>query len=279
MATYVSAENLPQAQATYFDINNAIYGIAPLGSTELHLPNGTYQLLGFGLENRYVQYLPATYLGTLALATGGFAVSGPIVNISLNYTTYYNLTVQENGLPNGTLWGFTVPQAQIGYTLTSGNQSLYVEAGDFDVLPQSVDGFAANSVFGILTGPATATIQYYNISGYGHAGNYSVIFTESGLPGNTTWGIDINGNSYTSNSSSFELLDVPSGYYSFTVISINGYTSQGSGAFIVNSGNASVSIVFNRSGSILGDLAYLGLGALAGGIAVGAFWYIRKKHS
>ena len=275
--TSVSAANLPSTQNTYFDINNAIYEISPKGNTELYLPNGTYQLLGFGLSNKYVQYLPATYIGPLALSNGGFAVSGPMVNISLNYTTYYNLTVQENGLPNGTLWGFTVPQAQIGYTLTSANQSLFVEAGSFDVLPQSVDGFAANSIFGALTGPATATIHYYNISGYNHTGNYSVIFTESGLPKNTTWGIDLNGNAYTSNSSSFELVEVPPGYYTFSVISINGYASLGSGTFIVNSGNASVSIVFSRSPSIIGDLAYLGLGALIGGVVVGSAWYFRRK--
>lgn len=277
--TYVSAANIPLGQKTYFDINNAIYGISALGSTELHLPNGSYQLLGFYLVNPNEQFQPATYLGNVALSTGYFVVSGPVINLTLNYSTYYNLTVQENGLSPGTLWGFSVPQAQIGYTLTSSNQSLFVQAGGFDVLPQSVDGFAANSLYGVLTGPATATIQYYNVSSYFPSGNYSVIFTESGLPKNTQWGVDVNGHSFAFNSSSFELVDVPSGYYNFSVVPVSGYTSFSSGSFIINSGNASVSIVFNRSGSFMGELEYIGLGILIGGIAVGAAWYFRKRSA
>lgn len=276
-STYVYASNITPSQKAYFDINNAIYGFKAQGYSQLNLPNGSYQLLGLDLVNSEVQYRPITYMGSLALASGYFVVSGPVLNISLNYTTYYNLTVQETGLPNGTLWGFSVPQAQIGYTLTAANQSLFVQAGGFDVLPQSVDGYASSSVYGVLTGPATAHIRYYSISGIAYSGNFSVFFTESGLPVNTIWGININGNAYTSNRSSFQLINVPPGTYSFSVISISGYASYSTGTFTVDSGNASVSILFNRSSGLTGDLGYIGIGAAIGGIAVGAAWYLRRK--
>ena len=275
--TNVSAQGLPANQKTYLDINNAIYGIAPGNSAALYLPNGSYQLLGFDLVNAQLQFQPTTNLGNVVLTSGFFVVSGPIINLSLNYTTYYNLTVQEKGLPNGTLWGFSVPQASIGYTLTNSSQSLFVKAGAFDVLPQSVFGYTANLASGTLTGPATATIQYYNVSSAASSGNFSVIFTESGLSSHTHWGVNINGHPYTSNNSSFELIGVPSGHYTFTVISINGYTSHGSGSFFVNSGNASVSIVFNRSSSFMNYVPYIALGILVGAAAVAAINYFRKR--
>jgi hypothetical protein len=152
-----------------------------------------------------------------------------------------------------------------------------VKAGAFDVLPQSVFGYTANLASGTLTGPATATIQYYNVSSAASSGNFSVIFTESGLSSHTHWGVNINGHPYTSNNSSFELIGVPSGHYTFTVISINGYTSHGSGSFFVNSGNASVSIVFNRSSSFINYVPYIALGILVGAAAAAAISYFRKR--
>ncbi len=278
-STEVYASNLPFGQNTYFDINNAIYEIKGGTHTTIYLPNGSYELLGFDLVNSNVQYEPTTFLGTLELQSGYFVVSGSIMNITLNYTTYYNLTIRESGLPNGTLWGFTVPQAEIAYTLNANNQSLYVRAGYFEVLPQSVDGYSSNSLYGYLRGAETATIQYSAVSGTSVSQNYSVIFTENGLPKNTTWGVEINGNSYNSNSSSFEVVNVPTGAYNFSVISVSGYTSHGSGSFIINSGNASVSILFNRTGSSLDYVEYIAIGIAIGAIAAGAVLRFRRKNS
>ena len=277
--TEIFAAHLPAGQNTYFDINNAIYEIRAGTYAQLHLPDGAYQLLGFDLVNSNVQFQPTTYLGTVELQSGYFVVSGPVLDLSLNYNTYYNLTVKETGLPNGTLWGFTVPQAGIGYSLTASNQSLFVKAGYFDVLPQSVDGYSTSSLYGYMSGAETATIQYFSISSPSVSHNYSVTFTENGLPGNTVWGVDINGKTYSSNSSSFEITGVPSGSYSFAVLSVSGYASHGSGTFIVNSGNASVSILFDKAGSNLDYLEYLAAGIVIGALAAGVALRLRRKNS
>lgn len=73
---------------------------------------------------------------------------------------------------------------------------------------------------------------------------YQVSFTESGLPGGTTWGVHINGADNTSTGSSIGL-PIPNGSYAFSVLSVSGYTPNASGGTIHVRGHAtSWAIVF-----------------------------------
>ena len=57
------------------------------------------------------------------------------------------------------------------------------------------------------------------------ASAYTVDFNESGLPSGTSWSVTFNGQTLTSTTSKITFTNVPSGSYSFTVVS-SGYTAS-----------------------------------------------------
>ena len=81
-------------------------------------------------------------MGKLLLTSGSFQALGPVMNITLRYEEYLNLTVKEQGLPTGTPWGFSVPAAGEGFELSSDNISMFLPAGQaYEIIPQSVSGY------------------------------------------------------------------------------------------------------------------------------------------
>lgn len=275
--TNVSTSGLPVTFSTYFDINNAIYEVSPGTSFQLYLPNGTYELLGFILYNNLEEFYPTTQLGILNLTYDQFLVYGPVLDLNLAYSIYYNVTVSETGLSSGLIWGFAVPGLGIGYTLTNTSQSLFMPSGTYQIFPQSVDGYYATTVIAEVAGPTSVTISYGVVSIAQSTQNRQVQFTENGLPSGTSWGIIISGHSFVTTNSSLTLIGLTPGVYKYEVQQVNGYSSEQSGYFNVSQSNATVSLTFVKSAGILTYLPYLGAGAalglLIGGIAV----YSRMK--
>lgn len=266
--TSVNATGLPPGAKTYFDINNAIYSINPGSKATLYLPNGSYFLEGFELVSSQVRFIPITTMGIFALSSGDFSAIGPVMNMTLVYSTYYNLTVRESGLPNGTVWGFAVPAAGQGFELTASNQSLFVQPGSYSIDPMSVDGFYANTLTLNIQGPTIATLYYQNIS-YSTGNNFTVIFTENGLANGSKWGVTIDGQSFTTHDAGMAIYGFQNGLYNYTVITPSGYRSSGSGQIIIDHGNGSVSITFVPNYSNTAEYAYIGAGIL-GGAVIGA---------
>lgn len=270
--TNVTASGLPVSLKTYFDINNAIYELSPGSSHTLYLPNGTYEILGFILYNSQVEYMPESTLGTMNLTSGLFTVLGPVMNLHLVYTAYYNVTVSESGLSPGLVWGFSIPSFGVGYALVNNSQSLFLPAGAYDIYPQSVDGYYASTLSTYVTGPASMVIAYASISMNQAAQTYQAEFTESGLPSGTTWGIVIAGHSFSTDNSSMVLIGLSPGIYQYDVQTVSGYTSGQGGYINVSHANATVYISFSRNAGIGSYLPYLasgvGLGLILGGIAV-----------
>ncbi len=265
----VSASGLPSGETTYFDINNGIYTINPQTSTTLYLPNGTYFLLGFILYNKQVEFYPTTALGTRNLTTGYFAVSGIISNITIGYSSLYNLTVSRTGLPVGAVWGFSVPGAGIGYTLTNDSQFLYVLAGTYDIFPQAVAGYYAQPYLVNVRNATQVTIAYANVSSVINATGFTATFVETGLPSGTTWGIIIQGHLYDTTNTSITFIDIPAGTYQYGVSGISGYSSINSGSFTTGLQNTTIYITFVRTNGPNLALMYAGIGA-AVGFAIGA---------
>lgn len=275
--TNVSSSGLPYSYTTYFDINNGIYGIKPGTSTSIYLPNGSYDILGFILFNSQIEYLPQSVLGSVNLTYGYFAVSGPLLNLTIDYSFLYNLTVSETGLPQGTIWGFSVPGAGIGFTLTNSSQSLYVLPGTYDIFPQSVAGFYTTPLFAVIDAPAQVVVSYANVTGVvGNSSRYSVTFTEVGLAPGTIWGIQWGIQNYLSNNTTLTFVEVPNGTYQFVVLSVPGYSSAANGTFTVGPHNASVYLDFVKKPSS-NWLIYLGAGALAGVVAGSAAMVLRFR--
>ena len=276
--TNISAIGLPFGQGTFLDIDNAIYGVSFGSSTTLYLPNGTHYVTGFLLLNPQVEFIPIVELGTLALSSGYFTVSGPLMNLTLVYTEYFNVTVTEAGLPANAVWGFAIPQAGVGYFASGTSVSTFLSTGSYDIVPQSVDGYYAATVSVSVTAPTQVTLTYENITSV-IAGSYTVIFTENGLPAGTSWGVKIGNQEFTDKNSSFAVTGFQTGTYDYTVVSVNGYSSVPSGSIVINGGNSSVSITFVRSGGISTTAyLYIGLGTAAGLIAGGLVTFFRFRR-
>lgn len=275
--TNVSSSGLPGATATYYDINNAIYTISPGGTSTLYLPNGSYDIQGFILYNPQIEFLPQSVLGSVNLTLGYMTVSGPLMNLTIEYSLLYNLTVEENGLPNGTLWGFSLPGAGIGYTLTNQSQSLYVLPGSYYLFPQAVEGYYATPETFTLSNPSQVFVTYSPYIPYNNGTKYNVTFNENGLASGTIWGVQIEGHNYETTNSTLELIGVPVGTYNFTVLGVTGYSSPVGGVFTSGPGNTTLYITYVKSQSSSGT--YLMMAAGVGiGLAVGAaVMYLRQR--
>ena len=277
--TSVYASYLPQSQATYYDLNNAIYRIAPGGASTIYIPNGTYDFQGFILYDSLVEYIAQPVLGNTTLTGGFFVVSGPLMNLYLDYTTYYNVTISETGLPIDTIWGFSVPLAGIGYTLTNDSQSLFLNSGAYSIFPQSVDGYYAVSLQVAVNSPLNLVIQYSSVSASTVSVNHTVRFTEYGLPNGTTWGIVLKGQSFMSANSTIALAGLPAGTYQYSVVALSGYESPAGGSFVIASGNSTVSLTFVKNQGTPYYMLYLGIGIIAGIAAGGAAVFLRMRKT
>lgn len=276
-STNVSARGLPQGQTTYFDINNAIYPIQSGSATTLYLPNGSYFISGFTLENSQVELQPQSYIGKITLPSDEFSVLGPLMNITVVYSELFNLSVQESGLPPGTVWGFAVPAAGEGFELSSTSTNLFVPAGSYYIYPQAVEGYYAVPFEVNISGPSEVTVQYQNVSSLIQS-NYTVIFTENGLPAGTKWSVTINGQTFSANSSSMMVSGFQNGNYTYIVSQIPGFKSISGGRIVINNGNATVNIVYARSSVNPFTYVYMATTALVAGIAGALLVYSRYRR-
>jgi len=269
-ATNVSARGLPAGTETYFDINNAIYNISYGGQNTIYLPNGTYDISGFALVGSQAEFLPSAYMGDLPLTDGIFEALGPVMNITINYEEYLNLTVYEQGLPSGTQWGFAIPAAGEGFELTSGNTSVYLPAGvEYEIIPSSVSGYYSSPItLNPLSSPGYVTLIYSKLPNSTSV-NYTVIFSESGLASGTRWEISIGQQTFSTTNSTMAIYGFEDGNYSYSIVPVAGYRAVQSGNIYINDGNGSVAVTFVRispGSDLVAELAI----SVIGGAAIGS---------
>ena len=274
----VSASGLPVNQNTYFDINNAIY-IIPYGSqTIIYVPNGTYQILGFELLNSEEEFLPVSYIGDQMLQNGVFYVHGPVQNILMEYRLYMNVTFSESGVPVGTTWGLSIPQAGVGFTLNGESVSIFLESGiSYTVIPQSVPGYYTDNynTFTVSGFPVNMTIYYFPTD---LPSSFSVTFHETGLPFGTLWHVYIDGQEFNSTSSTMIIINFTDGTYTYSVSKLSGYQNINGQQFSIDQSNLTIDLMFTRtagSGSAL-DLVVGAIIGLAAGALV-TYAILRRK--
>ena len=259
------------ANYTSFEVANGTYAwtvTAPSGYTAVP-GGGTVEVEG-GIT-------PAPEVGAevvVAFASGGS--SGAT----------YAVTFTASGLPGGVGWlsAFSAPQFEVVETgaamtvaLADGTYAWQVEA--------------LSSTYRVSTGSGSTTVngapvsQTFAFSSGVSSSSYSVTFTESGLPGGTSWTVTLNGATESSTTSTITFTEA-NGSYAYTVGSVSGYTaSPSSGTVAVAGAGRTVSVTFSAvgtgsgsgggggsSGGFLGlpgaDGYYL-LGALVGIVVVG----------
>lgn len=169
--------------------------------------------------------------------TGAVNVRG--ANVTINSTWIeetYGVQFTAKGLPNGTAWWlnvtggssyrsnstllhFSEPNGSYNYTVASSRPSFQAPGGSFTVAGAAV----------------TMTITFSAV-------NYSVAFTESGLPSGTAWSLTV-GNRTTNSTGSTISFSLTNGSYNWSVGLVPGYrASPHNGTVIVNGSRRSITI-------------------------------------
>ncbi len=196
----------------------------PLVFTE---PNGSYN---------FTAMMTAGFFPTPA--NGTIVVNGTNVTQTIVYgPELFSVTFTETGLAPGSTWSATAGTtsnsstgASVVLDLANGTYNFSVEAAGYTALPESgtivVNG--TNLTVPIVFAPVT----------------YTVTFTESGLPGGTSWSVTFGGTTQSSTSSSINFTE-PNLTATFTVTAIAGFTvSPATGSITVAGANATQAVTF-----------------------------------
>jgi len=152
-------------------------------------------------------------------------------------TSYYNSTISVLNLTTRTKsYSISLPSNAnpIGIYLSPGNTSLYV---------------ADNGINNItIVNISTNAISSYNIGiypeGISFANLYIINFIESGLPSGTSWSVNVNSISISSNKTNVTFFE-PNGSYAYKIGLVPGYKpNQASGIFLVKGSNLNIFINF-----------------------------------
>jgi hypothetical protein len=227
-----------------------------------------------------------------SIYNGSIHVDGANVSRSINWwqNTYMG-AFNESGLPAYTWWSVNISG---GVSLSTANQTIsFTEPNG----TYSYTASAANKNFSAPSG--TVTINGSRVFEPVHFSqrNYTLTFTEGGLPSGTGWSVRFvgpNGTSVTGGApagpGAISLIGIVNGSYYFGVVPVAGYNATpSSGTIMVNGRSLSEAISFRPSPS--SESTFLGLPAteghaLLGGVAAAVvvsiasvLWIRRRKAS
>jgi hypothetical protein len=215
------------------------------GSPQSLVTNGGTDSLTFTEPNGSYAYSIGAISGwsEATLPTSGtVVVNGTTVNEpTLAYTSVtYSITFSETGLPSATSWSVTFDgsrQSATGPTIAFAEPN-----GSYGYTIGVVAGYAPLSSSGSVIvngGAVTVTVPFTRVT-------YSVTFTESGLPGGTSWSVTLNGTLLTSTASTIVFAE-PNGSFSYQIGVVFGYQpGVASGSVTVNGAAASATVAFTR---------------------------------
>jgi hypothetical protein len=224
---------LPSGTSWYVNLSNGQTFSSTTNIITFAEPNGTYSYT-IATDNK--NYAPNPYSGT-------FSVNGSDVNIAIKFNLVtYTVTFSESGLSSGTPWSVTLN----GLTKASTNGTLTFNEpnGTYSYTVTPVAGYTGSPPSGELNvngANVNQSITFTEIE-------YTVTFTESGLPSGTVWYINIsNSQSYKSTGTEISFNE-PNGTYSYEVSSSNKNYSPNpsSGSITVNGASVSESITFSE---------------------------------
>lgn len=222
------------------------------------LPNGTYrytigEVLGFVVNG--------AISGSETITTQPVTVN--VTFQSLLRGAYYPVAFGENGLPNGTHWAVTVVATHtFGHsrseTQSSTNSTIYflLQNGTYRYVVHYVRAYTITAG-GSGTFSISGTSPGVQVVNFSAVPNYTITFTESGLPNGTNWSVLVRSTNdhstayyihevETGNSTALTF-SVPNGSYCYRVLNIPGFriTAPAAGSFNVTGASpAGISVVF-----------------------------------
>ncbi|MFY9717715.1 MAG: thermopsin family protease [Thermoplasmata archaeon] len=178
--------------------------------------------------------------------SGSLTVNGGSTSVAIDFATVtYIVTFSESGLASGETFQVTVNGDTEQLTTNGGTDSLAftLANGTYSYTITGVTGYYQSILpyGGMVTVNGASvtepTLVFSQVT-------YSVTFTESGLPGGTSWSVTLNGDTLTSTGATIVFAE-PNGTYGYHVDLVPGYgPTPSSGSVLVNGAPESVAIAF-----------------------------------
>ena len=216
------------------------FGTAAEGASfEFTAPNGQYYWIVSASNSSY-EVTPSNGTITVSSAAVSVAVHFSVITPS---TTSYAVTFTETGLPSGADW--TVNMNSTSMTDLAGSPIVFsVPNGTYSYdVSTSTSGYGATVPSGDVTvnGRAvTVTVVFVR--------EYTVTFTETGLPTGTSWTVELNVTfEYGYAGYASPTFTVPNGNYPFSVTAQGYSASPASGTITVNGAPVTKAITFTAT--------------------------------
>jgi PKD repeat protein len=204
-----------------------------------YLPYGTYSWSISPTSVTFYSYnVKYVYV---AVPSSGSATTN--ATVSINYvlsSATYQYTWSETGLPSGTQWGVSV-NGNNYYTTSSSLTETFSTGQTYSWSVINPTDYSGSPATGSFSGPGSQTITFTQTS-------FQYTWYESGLPSGTKWGVQVNGQSYTTTGTSLTETFATGQTYTWSVINPSGYSGTPSIGSFSNSG--SVTITFYKGLSV-----------------------------
>jgi hypothetical protein len=184
------------------------------------------------------------------------------------------VTFDESGLPSGTPWSVTFgdqsPTPVLGLTTT-----FTVAPSIYSYTIGSVSGYTATPSGGtvdVMTAGTTVDVVFSQVTSL-----YTVEFTETGLPGGTSWSVTLGGASQTESSSSMTFSE-PTGSYAYAVESLDYHANPAEGTVSVSGSSPPPIAVVFRSGTVYSEWTELSTSGPSARYAAAMTWDSRDNE-
>ena len=246
-AVSFSESNLPSGLAWSVSVNSATNSLTTDGLTDglgfAPEPNGTY---AYSITD-----VSGWHQSSVAYS-GVVTVNGGAVSVALVYSQVeYAVSFTEGTLPSGLTWQVTFDAVTNSLTTDGLTDTLSFAAepnGTYAYSVADISGWHQPSVpytgtEAVNGGSLTVPLSYFQVT-------YTVDFTETGLPGGTTWSVTVGLQTMSSTTPTIAF-SLPNGTFAYQVGDVSGWhirPGHGSytGSVLVNGGPATVSEHFSR---------------------------------
>ncbi|MGA7923997.1 MAG: hypothetical protein WCA77_08485 [Thermoplasmata archaeon] len=204
-----------------------------------------------------------------------FSVSGSPVSIQVRFvpSPRFPIAFVESGLPNGTAWSVSLPNASHGapLTITSVTSDLVVpaeEPGMYGYIAKSgspeYHALSAADGFSLLGPGLVVPIQFAPVV-------FPVTWEENGLGPNLSWSVTV-GDQVLGSSGAWTVGHLMNGSYEYEIPSVDGFVSDHpSATFSVSGAGVAILVSFTQ--------AAFSVSFSTGGLPAGATWTIRLGNS
>ena len=158
----------------------------------------------------------------------------------------YSITFTEKGLPSNTEWYVNLSNGMKSGAITGSSYTFHLTNGSYTyTIATSNKIYEPSPSYGSFTVKgASLSEPVISFSSVKH----SVTFTETGLPSNAEWYVNVSGHMYSSNASALTI-NMNNNTYHYTVSTVNGYTisNNANGNITVDGNNVSISVTFTKN--------------------------------